>query len=154
MRLFYWKLQRFAEFSNFFLCGLATLRLCVKYLRLFSSYFILERCLMINMPNRLIDILHHFDWENRIEIFSRPIRFIGRNNARINRLNLCVSPQLAVEQKELKCRKVIFLKSADIRPRGIGRQRNLGFLRAQRYFDGSVYIGLGAATALTGTGKK
>ncbi len=31
---------------------------------------------------------------------------------------------------------------------------NLKFLRAQRYFAGSVYIGLGAATALTGTGKK
>ncbi len=30
---------------------------------------------------------------------------------------------------------------------------NLRFLRAQRYFAGSVYIGLGAATALTGTGK-
>ncbi len=31
---------------------------------------------------------------------------------------------------------------------------NLKFLRAQRYFAGSVYLGLGAATALTGTGKK
>jgi threonine/homoserine/homoserine lactone efflux protein len=31
---------------------------------------------------------------------------------------------------------------------------NLGFLRAQRYFAGSVYIGLGAATALSGTHKK
>jgi len=31
---------------------------------------------------------------------------------------------------------------------------NLKFLRAQRYFAGSVYIGLGAATALTGSGKK
>ncbi len=31
---------------------------------------------------------------------------------------------------------------------------NLKFLRAQRYFAGSVYIGLGAATALTGTHKK
>ncbi len=31
---------------------------------------------------------------------------------------------------------------------------NLKFLRAQRYFAGSVYIGLGAATALTGTSKK
>ena len=31
---------------------------------------------------------------------------------------------------------------------------NLRFLRAQRYFAGSVYIGLGAATALTGTNKK
>ncbi len=31
---------------------------------------------------------------------------------------------------------------------------NLRFLRAQRYFAGSVYIGLGAATALTGSGKK
>ncbi|MDQ3748636.1 MAG: LysE family translocator [Acidobacteriota bacterium] len=30
---------------------------------------------------------------------------------------------------------------------------NLRFLRAQRYFAGSVYIGLGAATALTGTNK-
>ena len=31
---------------------------------------------------------------------------------------------------------------------------NLKFLRAQRYFAGSVYNGLGAATALTGTHKK
>jgi threonine/homoserine/homoserine lactone efflux protein len=31
---------------------------------------------------------------------------------------------------------------------------NLKFLRAQRYFAGSVYIGLGAVTALTGTHKK
>ncbi len=31
---------------------------------------------------------------------------------------------------------------------------NLKFLRAQRYFAGSVYIGLGAATALTGSNKK
>lgn len=31
---------------------------------------------------------------------------------------------------------------------------NLRFLRAQRYFAGSVYLGLGAATALTGTHKK
>lgn len=31
---------------------------------------------------------------------------------------------------------------------------DLKFLRAQRYFAGSVYIGLGAATALTGTHKK
>ncbi len=31
---------------------------------------------------------------------------------------------------------------------------NLKFLRAQRYFAGSVYIGLGAATALTGTHKR
>ena len=31
---------------------------------------------------------------------------------------------------------------------------NFKFLRAQRYFAGSVYIGLGAATALTGTTKK
>jgi len=31
---------------------------------------------------------------------------------------------------------------------------NLKFLRAQRYFAGSVYIGLGAATALTGASKK
>ncbi len=30
---------------------------------------------------------------------------------------------------------------------------NLRFLRAQRYFAGSVYIGLGAATALTGTNR-
>ena len=39
---------------------------------------------------------------------------------------------------------------------GIGNRLrgNLKFLRAQRYFAGSVYIGLGAATALTGTGKK
>jgi hypothetical protein len=28
------------------------------------------------------------------------------------------------------------------------------FLRAQRYFAGSVYIGLGAAAALTGTSNK
>jgi threonine/homoserine/homoserine lactone efflux protein len=32
--------------------------------------------------------------------------------------------------------------------------RNSKFLRAQRYFAGSVYIGLGAATALSGTHKK
>ena len=31
---------------------------------------------------------------------------------------------------------------------------SIRFLRAQRYFAGSVYIGLGAATALTGTYKK
>lgn len=31
---------------------------------------------------------------------------------------------------------------------------NLKFLRAQRYFAGSVYLGLGAATALTGTSKR
>lgn len=31
---------------------------------------------------------------------------------------------------------------------------NPRFLRAQRYFAGSVYIGLGAATALTGTSRK
>jgi len=31
---------------------------------------------------------------------------------------------------------------------------NLKFLRAQRYFAGSVYIGLGVTTALTGTSKK
>jgi threonine/homoserine/homoserine lactone efflux protein len=31
---------------------------------------------------------------------------------------------------------------------------NLRFLRAQRYFAGSVYIGLGAVTALSGTHKK
>jgi threonine/homoserine/homoserine lactone efflux protein len=31
---------------------------------------------------------------------------------------------------------------------------NAKFLRAQRYFAGSVYIGLGAATALTGTHKR
>ena len=31
---------------------------------------------------------------------------------------------------------------------------NLKFLRAQRYFAGSVYIGLGALTALGGTHKK
>lgn len=31
---------------------------------------------------------------------------------------------------------------------------NLRFCRAQRYFAGSVYIGLGAATALTGANKK
>jgi threonine/homoserine/homoserine lactone efflux protein len=39
---------------------------------------------------------------------------------------------------------------------GIGNllRGNLKFLRAQRYFAGSVYIGLGAATALTGTQKK
>ncbi|MEJ7578825.1 MAG: LysE family translocator, partial [Pyrinomonadaceae bacterium] len=33
-------------------------------------------------------------------------------------------------------------------------RENLKFLRLQRYFAGSVYIGLGAATALTGTSKK
>ncbi|MGH9941620.1 MAG: LysE family translocator [Pyrinomonadaceae bacterium] len=31
---------------------------------------------------------------------------------------------------------------------------NLKFLRAQRYFAGGVYIGLGAATALTGTNRR
>jgi hypothetical protein len=31
---------------------------------------------------------------------------------------------------------------------------NLKFLRAQRYFAGSVYIGLGAATALSGTHRR
>ncbi len=31
---------------------------------------------------------------------------------------------------------------------------NLKFLRAQRYFAGSVYIGLGAATALSGTNRR
>ncbi len=31
---------------------------------------------------------------------------------------------------------------------------NLKFLRAQRYFAGSVYLGLGVTTALTGSGKK
>lgn len=31
---------------------------------------------------------------------------------------------------------------------------NLKFLRAQRYFAGSVYLGLGAATALTGTNRR
>ena len=31
---------------------------------------------------------------------------------------------------------------------------NLRFLRAQRYFAGSIYLGLGAATALGGTHKK
>ncbi len=31
---------------------------------------------------------------------------------------------------------------------------NMKFLRVQRYFAGSVYLGLGAATALTGTNKK
>ena len=31
---------------------------------------------------------------------------------------------------------------------------NLKFLRAQRYFAGSVYIGLGAATALTGINRR
>ena len=31
---------------------------------------------------------------------------------------------------------------------------NLKFLRAQRYFAGSIYIGLGAATALTGSSRK
>jgi threonine/homoserine/homoserine lactone efflux protein len=31
---------------------------------------------------------------------------------------------------------------------------NLGFLRAQCYFTGSVYIGLGVTTALSGSGKK
>jgi len=33
-------------------------------------------------------------------------------------------------------------------------RENLKFLRAQRYFAGSVYIGLGVTTALTGTSKK
>jgi len=39
---------------------------------------------------------------------------------------------------------------------GIGNllRGNLKFLRAQRYFAGSMYIGLGAVTALTGTHKK
>lgn len=39
---------------------------------------------------------------------------------------------------------------------GVGNwlRGNLRFLRAQRYFAGSVYIGLGAATALGGTHKK
>jgi len=39
---------------------------------------------------------------------------------------------------------------------GIGNllRGNLKFLRAQRYFAGSVYIGLGVTTALTGTNKK
>lgn len=39
---------------------------------------------------------------------------------------------------------------------GIGNllRGNLKFLRAQRYFAGSVYIGLGITTALTGTSKK
>lgn len=38
----------------------------------------------------------------------------------------------------------------------IGRllRGNLKFLHAQRYFAGSVYIGLGLATGLTGTGRK
>jgi len=36
---------------------------------------------------------------------------------------------------------------------GNAMRGNLRFLRAQRYFAGSVYIGLGAATALTGTNK-
>jgi len=31
---------------------------------------------------------------------------------------------------------------------------NLQFVRAQRYFAGSVYIGLGAATAFSGAHKK
>lgn len=31
---------------------------------------------------------------------------------------------------------------------------NLGFLRAQRSFAGSVYLALGIATALTGSRKK
>ncbi len=39
---------------------------------------------------------------------------------------------------------------------GIGSllRGNLKFLRAQRYFAGSVYIGLGLTTALTGTNRK
>ena len=39
---------------------------------------------------------------------------------------------------------------------GIGNwlRGNLKFLRAQRYFAGSVYLGLGAATALSGTHRK
>lgn len=39
---------------------------------------------------------------------------------------------------------------------GIGNllRGNLKFLRAQRYFAGSVYIGLGLATAITGTNRK
>ena len=39
---------------------------------------------------------------------------------------------------------------------GVGNwlRGNLRFLRAQRYFAGSVYIGLGAATALSGAHKK
>ncbi|HKX30703.1 MAG TPA: LysE family translocator [Blastocatellia bacterium] len=38
----------------------------------------------------------------------------------------------------------------------IGRRmgRNVKFLRRQRYFAGSVYLGLGAATALSGTHKR
>jgi hypothetical protein len=31
---------------------------------------------------------------------------------------------------------------------------NLKFLRLQRYFAGSIYIGLGAVTALSGMSKK
>jgi threonine/homoserine/homoserine lactone efflux protein len=39
---------------------------------------------------------------------------------------------------------------------GVGNwlRGNLRFLRAQRYFAGSVYLGLGAATALSGTHKQ
>jgi threonine/homoserine/homoserine lactone efflux protein len=39
---------------------------------------------------------------------------------------------------------------------GIGNwlRGNLKFLRAQRYFAGSVYIGLGAVTALSGSRQK
>ncbi|MBA3716467.1 MAG: LysE family translocator, partial [Pyrinomonadaceae bacterium] len=39
---------------------------------------------------------------------------------------------------------------------GIGNvlRGNRKFLRAQRYFAGSVYLGLGVTTALTGTNKK
>jgi threonine/homoserine/homoserine lactone efflux protein len=39
---------------------------------------------------------------------------------------------------------------------GIGNwlRGNIKFLRAQRYFAGSIYIGLGAATALSGAHKK
>ena len=33
-------------------------------------------------------------------------------------------------------------------------RRNLKFLKAQRYFAGSVYLGLGAATALTGANER
>ena len=37
---------------------------------------------------------------------------------------------------------------------GNGLRGNLKFLRAQRYFAGSVYIGLGAATALSGAHRR
>jgi threonine/homoserine/homoserine lactone efflux protein len=33
-------------------------------------------------------------------------------------------------------------------------KENLGFLRAQRYFAGGVYLALGVATALSGSRKK